>query len=77
MKSSDLPTSQAIAKAVAEDLLRVAKSEGGDAVPLLPAFAPDSPLSKSVEDAFAPIREALDALKARLDRLEGGGRGAP
>lgn len=71
----DLPTTQDISKAVAEDVLGLAKSRGS-AGPLLPALAPDSPLTKSIEDTFAPIREALEALNARLDALEGRGFGS-
>jgi hypothetical protein len=69
MKSSDLPTSQAIATAVAGDMLKMAKGRGRGAA-LLPALAPGSPLEKSIADSFAPIRQALEALADRLDRLE-------
>jgi hypothetical protein len=70
MKSDDLPSAQALSKAVAEDLLSLAKDRGDGAGSLLPALAPGSPLEKAMGDAFAPIREALEALNRRLDRLE-------
>lgn len=71
MSTDDLPPTQALADAVAEELTRVAKSEGSDGVgSLLPALSTDSPLVKSIEDAFAPIRQALAALADRLDALE-------
>jgi hypothetical protein len=71
----DFPTAQDVSKAVAEEL-ELAKSRGGEPVSLLPALTPDSPLAKSVSDALAPIMQALEAIGARLDRLEGRDRGA-
>jgi hypothetical protein len=69
MKPQDLPSAQDVSKAVAEDMLRVAKGRGRGAA-LLPALAPGSPLEKSIADSFAPLRIALAALADRLDRLE-------
>lgn len=74
---NDLPTTQEISKAVAEGLLRVTKERGDDdgTRALTDALTPDSPFAKSLDDTFAPIRQALEALAERLDRLEGRGFG--
>jgi hypothetical protein len=59
---------EAVAKAAVREAMGVSKSRDR----LLPALtARPSVLNKAVGDAFAPLREAVEALAARLDRLEG------